>query len=80
MAEFSKQWIEKNKLNITPDFNILEIVEQLNEQEFTSIICEGFGFIAVGKKDGEIVLGFPDGPSTDSGTPIKWQKYREVIK
>lgn len=78
MAEFSKQWIEKNKLDVAPDFDILEIAEQLKDQEFTNIICEGFGFIAIGKQNSEIILGYPDGPSTDSGIPIKWKNLNEI--
>lgn len=51
MAEFSKQYIE----NYMPDFggwdfDIEEEFDKLQNGEFVSLICEGFGFIGIQKQ------------------------------
>lgn len=64
MAEFSKQWCEKHDPEgIKPDFDIMEIFNGLEEEDtYTSVICEGYGFIAIGKKkdnpNPELLFGF----------------------
>lgn len=79
MAEFSKQYIEtpNSEFDIW-DFDILEIAETLEPEHYTPIICEGFGFIAIGKNEkGEIILAYPKGFDPDS--EIEWKSYNEVI-
>jgi hypothetical protein len=51
MAEFSKQYVE----NYMPDFggwdfDIEEEFDKLQNGEFVSLICEGFGFIGIQKQ------------------------------
>jgi hypothetical protein len=86
MAEFSKQWCDLNDPQMTSDFDINEIADGLEPNYYTPIICEGFGFIAVGKTDDNaIVLAMPTGESfTDENGQIHdnivWEPYNDVIK
>lgn len=82
MADFSKQWCDLNDPEFPHDFDILEIAEELENGEYTEIICEGFGFLAIAKDEaGEILLAMPtDEGSTEEGTSCVWTKYEEVIK
>ncbi len=47
MADFSKQWCELNDPEMPWDFDILEEFGKLPKNHYISIICEGFGFIAI---------------------------------
>jgi hypothetical protein len=79
MAEFSKQYCELHDPHFTPDFDILEIAESLDPDHYTPIICEGFGFLAIGKKeDGSIILAFRP-KSGNMEDEIIWKSYNEVI-
>ena len=86
MAEFSKQWCDLNDPQMTSDFDINEVAENLEPNHYTPIICEGFGFLAVGKtENNEIVLAMPTGESMtdDKGQihdGIVWEPYNDVIK
>ena len=85
MAEFSKQWVEKHDPKFGYDFDILEIAETLPPNHYTSIICEGYGFIAIAKDGkGDIMLGMPIGnfEQDEEGNyydDIVWTPYEEVI-
>lgn len=82
MADFSKQWCEINDPEMEPDFDILEIAELLKPDEYLNIICEGFGFVAIGRSnDYEIMLAIPVPPvEGDEEEYIQWTPYNEVIK
>lgn len=82
MADFSKQWCEINDPEMEPDFDILEIAELLKPDEYLNIICEGFGFVAIGRSnDYEIMLAMPVTPvEGDEEEYIQWTPYNEVIK
>lgn len=73
MAEFSKQYCERNSsLELQPDFDINEISEGLENGFYTDIICEGFGFTAIGKNDdGETIVFFPNSE--------KWETLNDLI-
>jgi hypothetical protein len=79
MAEFSKQYCEKHDPEFPHDFDILEIAETLENEFYTPIICEGFGFLAIGKSEnGEIILAFrPESGKEEDD--IIWKSYNEVI-
>ena len=79
MAEYSKQWCEINDPDdLSYDFDILEEAKQLKPEHYVSLICEGFGFTAIGKdKDGNILLGVP---TKESLNEVIWKSYNEVIK
>ena len=49
MADFSKQWCEINDPDMPWDFDIFEVVKELNQNYYIPYICEGFGFSAIGK-------------------------------
>ena len=58
MAEFSKQWCEKYDPEMPWDFDITEIADDLPDEHYTPVICEGYGFTAIGKIDGGQVKAF----------------------
>lgn len=61
------------------DFDIMEEFHKLKTDHYVPYICEGFGFIAIGKDEkDECILAMPiDG--APYGT-VEWKKYSEVIK
>jgi hypothetical protein len=82
MAEFSKQWTELKDNGMGWDFNIIEIAEGLEKGYYTPVICEGFGFTAVGlSESGEIILAFPNvvNMEEDLGVEIEWKKLDTLI-
>lgn len=81
MAEFSKQYCEKNDFDFPHDFDINEIAEGLDKGHYTSIICEGYGFIAIGKDESDkIILAMPTGEHSEEGSAVEWKSFDEVIK
>jgi hypothetical protein len=59
MADFSKQWCDLNDPEMPHDFDIEEIAATLKPDYYKSFICEGFGFLAIGKDvDDNIILFF----------------------
>ena len=80
MAEFSKQYCEKHDFDFNHDFDIFEIADGLQNEHYTSIICEGFGFIAIGKNEsGEIIVAMPIEEPTEDGPDIEWKKLEEIL-
>lgn len=79
MAEYSKQWCDKNDPSITPDFDILEISNRLDPEFGITVSCEGFGFVVIGKDaTGNVILGFiPE--SKNVNDEIVWKSYDEVV-
>ena len=76
MANFSKQWCEKNDPDMPWDFDILEVADKLTLEYGSFYICEGFGFALIAKDEkGDIVLGFPDYIEEK----VNWKTYNEVI-
>ena len=80
MAEFSKQYIEKKGFDFAPDFDIFEVAASLENSYCTGIICEGFGFVAIGKDEqGNIIVAMPEGELTEGEIPVIWKKLEEII-
>jgi hypothetical protein len=81
MAEFSKQYTQRNDPEFPYDFDIFEIAESLENGYYTPIICEGFGFIAIGKDAaGEIILAMPTGNiSNDDLSEVEWKNISQII-
>jgi len=76
MADFSKQWCEKNDPDMPHDFDILEEANNLKPNHYLPLICEGYGFVAIGKGNhGEIFLAFKDDQEN-----VKWEDYNNIIK
>ena len=86
MAEFSKQWVQINDPEFGWDFDIEEVSNQLNPNHYIPLICEGFGFIAIGKdNENKIMLAMPTGEfETDEDgqtfDQVTWQAYEDVVK
>jgi len=77
MADFSKQYCEIYDLEMSFDFDILEEAKHIQPGHYISMICEGFGFIAISKdENNEILLAVP----TKDGEYVHWKEYNEVIK
>jgi hypothetical protein len=51
MADFSKQYCEKYDPDMTGDFDIDEVFDEMPISSFKPIICEGFGFFGLHKDD-----------------------------
>jgi hypothetical protein len=83
MANYSKQWVENNDPSgIEWDFDILEKADLLQVDTYVPEICEGYGFIAIGRSiDNEIMLAVPVPPlPDDTEEMIQWVPYNEIIK
>ena len=81
MAEFSKQYCDLHDVGFPHDFDIMEEFHKLKPGSYVPYICEGFGFIAIGKWDDQdetCMLAMPvdDAPY---GTVV-WKAYDQVIK
>jgi len=51
MAEYSKEFIDKNNWKTNWDFSIHRKFTKLKEGE--QVICEGFGVVSIRKQDGK---------------------------
>ena len=86
MAEFSKQWAEKYDPEFGWDFDIEEVSNQLDPNHYVPMICEGFGFVAIGRDENyNVLLAMPTGEiETDENGQISdkviWQTYEDVVK
>jgi len=57
MADFCKEYIEKyDNDGMKPDFSIEEEFDKLNTDHYTTIICEGYGFIGIANQNDECKL------------------------
>lgn len=57
MAEFSKQWCDLNPhLGFRPDFDIIEIFNELEEGFYYPVICEGLGILGIAKENGNLMI------------------------
>jgi hypothetical protein len=73
MADYSKQWCDINDPDMPWDFDILEEFGKLPKNNYISIICEGFGFIAIMRDhEDKCLLAFDDGE-------IIWDEYDQFI-
>jgi len=80
MAEFSKQWVEMNDSEMGWDFDIDQIVSELPTNHMVPYICEGLGFIAIGKNEqDQIFLAMPTGNFSEEGSEVDWKPIEEVI-
>jgi len=61
LAEFSKEYQDKYNPGAEWDFSIGRIFRKLKEGEALPAICEGFGFVGIGRKDGKCILIFMNG-------------------
>lgn len=86
MAEFCKQWAQMYDPEGGWDFCIEEVSNQLDPNYYVPMICEGFGFIAIGRDENyNVLLAIPTGETeTDENGQISdkviWQAYEDVVK
>lgn len=74
MADYSKQWCDINDPDMPWDFDILEEFGKLPKNNYISIICEGFGFIAIMRDhEDKCLLAF------DDDGEIIWDEYDQFI-
>jgi hypothetical protein len=74
MADYSKQWAELNDSEFPWDFDILEEFKRLEPNSYVNVICEGFGFDAIGNVGGQCMVSMP----TDS-THFNWIPYETLL-
>lgn len=60
MAEFSKEFLEKENWSMQPDFSIIEEFNRLQDGESAAFICEGFGFHKITRQNDKCVLVYRD--------------------
>ena len=62
MADFSKEYCQMNMPERKGDFSIEEEFSKLEDGEYTSIICEGYGFIGIANDMGicKLMFRLPD--------------------
>ena len=81
MADFSKQYCELHDMGFDGDFDVMEEYHKLTPGHYVPYICEGFGFIAIGKTDDQdekCILAMPI-EGAPYGT-VKWVDCEQVIK
>ena len=77
MAEFSKQYCQLNDMGFDGDFDVYEEWAKLKPGFTVAYICEGFGFLAIGKREsGDEVLVFMDNYDEHGG---KWINFDEMV-
>jgi hypothetical protein len=71
MADFSKQYCELNDMGFDGDFDVYEEWSKLKPGFTVAYICEGFGFLAIGKRESgdEVIVYLND----------KWVNFDDMI-
>lgn len=78
MADFSKQWCELNDPEMPHDFDLVEEYNKLQTGYSVSMICEGFGILAVAKgHQNEMLVAVSDDNDDDY---IHWKEYSEFLE
>lgn len=61
MADFCKEYCDNHDPGFPHDFSIEEEAEHIPNGHYTPLICEGYGFFAIGKDmTGKILLYYRD--------------------
>jgi len=77
MAEFSKQYCQLNDMGFDGDFDVYEEWAKLKPGYSVAYICEGFGFVAIGKKEsGDDVIVYMN--DWDNPEKSKWVNFDEM--
>jgi len=83
MAEFSKQYCEAHPdmgLGNKGDFDIFEIWEKLDVGYIMPMICEGYGFAAIGKLEEDLTQPWVYLPDPfDDNEDGHWYKLEDII-
>ena len=84
MAEFSRQYCEAFDSELPWDFDILEEFANLEPDSMVNTICEGFGFVAIGKSSNgemllaEVVRDQPEDMDADHQL-VQWKTLNEFV-
>lgn len=71
MAEFSKEYCFEKNMGFEGDFSIKEIFENLEKDDHISIICEGYGFMAIARnQEDQCLVAY-----RDDDFDIIWDEY-----
>ena len=79
MADFSKQYCELHDMGFDGDFDVYEEFDKLEVGNYIPFICEGFGFVAIGKFEDDPETArvyFREDHDDESGT---WVDFYEVL-
>jgi hypothetical protein len=83
---YSKQFCEKNNLDLIYDFDIFQIAEFLEEDSYIEVHCEGYNFLGIGKNNkNEILLAIPVLEDKSENIEIGkkynsiWKKAKEIL-
>ena len=79
MAEFSKQYCELHDMGFDGDFDVYGEFNKLEVGNYIPMICEGFGFVAIGKFEDDpetTKVYFRDDFDNEGGT---WVDFYEVL-
>ncbi len=84
MAEFSKQYCEAHPdmgLGDKGDFDILEVWNKLIPGHYLPYICEGYGFIAIGKLEEDLTQPWVYMPDPyDDNEDGHWYTLEEIME
>ena len=75
MANFSKEYVEKYFPEWCYDFSVDEMFNEIEEGNYRSKICEGFGFVGVSKNNGICEVAFLT-DKDESG--VVWVPFDEI--
>jgi hypothetical protein len=75
MADFSKQYNNRYMGHPEGDFDIDEEAKKLEKGTYVSLICEGYGFVAIGKTEkDEIKFALPIGNMNE----VTWVNFEQL--
>jgi hypothetical protein len=75
MADFSKQYCEKHDPEMSWDFDIFQMAKSVQPEHYIPIICEGFGFVGIGKDENDQIILAYRKPNDE----IEWKPINEII-
>lgn len=71
MAEFSKEYCIEKNMEFQGDFSVEEEFNHLEKDNYTGMICEGYGFIAIARnQEDQCLVAYRD---ADDG--IIWDEF-----
>ena len=78
MADFSKQYCTTHDMGFEGDFDIIEEWNTLVPGYIKSIICEGYGFIAIGKLEKDLTQPWVYIPDIFDDGDGHWQTLDQI--
>lgn len=73
MADFSLEYSKRHSGDFN-DFSIKEEFEKLQVGYYISIICEGYGLLAIANNEGKCCVAMPIKPD-DEGNDYEWRSF-----